>query len=87
MIFSRRAGAQANGKRATIQVPWFIGLFVLAAVARTYVPQLAAVFAKMNSLGKSGLTVVLFLIGAGLSRETIRRVGVRGRCCRASPCG
>jgi uncharacterized membrane protein YadS len=50
---------------------------VLAAVARTYLPQAAALFAKLNSLGRSGLTVVLFLIGAGLSRETIRRVGVR----------
>jgi uncharacterized integral membrane protein (TIGR00698 family) len=77
MIFSRGASKRADGKPVKIQIPWFIGLFVLAAVARTYLPQLAAMFAKLNSLGKSGLTVVLFLIGAGLSRETIRRVGVR----------
>jgi uncharacterized integral membrane protein (TIGR00698 family) len=77
MIFSKRTDKHANGKRAKIQIPWFIGLFVLAAVARTYLPQAAAVFAKMSALGRSGLTVVLFLIGAGLSRETIRRVGVR----------
>jgi uncharacterized integral membrane protein (TIGR00698 family) len=73
LIYSRRS----EGTRAKIQIPWFIGLFVLAAVARTYVPLNAAVFAKMSGLGKSGLTVVLFLIGTGLSRETIRRVGVR----------
>jgi uncharacterized integral membrane protein (TIGR00698 family) len=72
MIFAR-----GTGRRAKVQVPWFIGLFVLAAVARTYLPQAAAVFARMSALGKSGLTVVLFLIGTGLSRETIRRVGVR----------
>jgi uncharacterized integral membrane protein (TIGR00698 family) len=77
MIFSRSKDKHAEGKQVKIQIPWFIGLFVLAAVARTYLPQAAALFAKMNSLGKSGLTVVLFLIGAGLSRETIRRVGVR----------
>ncbi len=77
LIFSRKAGKRADGKKVKIQIPWFIGLFVLAAVARTYLPQLAALFAKLNGLGKSGLTVVLFLIGAGLSRETIRRVGVR----------
>lgn len=77
LIFSRRGDHRAAGRKAKIQIPWFIGLFVLAAVARTYLPQLAALFAKMNALGKSGLTVVLFLIGAGLSRETIRRVGVR----------
>jgi uncharacterized integral membrane protein (TIGR00698 family) len=72
MIFSRRTGGKAK-----ITVPWFIGLFVLAAVARTYVPLSVATFTTMSALGKSGLTVVLFLIGTGLSRETIRRVGVR----------
>jgi uncharacterized membrane protein YadS len=72
MIFSRR-----NGKKAKIAIPWFIGLFVLAAVARSYLPLGAATFTKMSALGKSGLTVVLFLIGTGLSRQTIRRVGVR----------
>lgn len=78
LIFSRRSeGSRSDGRRAKIQVPWFIGLFVFAAVARTYVPLNVAVFAKMSALGKSGLTVVLFLIGTGLSRETIRRVGVR----------
>lgn len=77
MIFARRGDQQTEGKRVKIQIPWFIGLFVLAAVARTYLPQAAGMFSKLNALGKSGLTVVLFLIGAGLSRETIRRVGVR----------
>src|SRR6201996_7029539 len=72
MLFSRR-----NAGKAKITVPWFIGLFVLAAVARTYAPLSVATFTKMSALGKSGLTVVLFLIGTGLSRETIRRVGVR----------
>jgi uncharacterized integral membrane protein (TIGR00698 family) len=73
LIFSRRGG----GKTKKITIPWFIGLFVLAAVARTYVPLSVATFTKMSALGKSGLTVVLFLIGTGLSRQTIRRVGVR----------
>lgn len=77
MIFSRSKDKRESGNNVKIQVPWFIGLFVLAAVVRTYLPQFGAVFAKLNSLGKSGLTVVLFLIGAGLSKQTIKRVGVR----------
>ena len=28
-------------------------------------------------MGKLGLTVTLFLIGAGLNRETLRKVGIR----------
>jgi uncharacterized integral membrane protein (TIGR00698 family) len=73
----KSAAREAGSAKAKLQLPWFIGLFVLAAVARGYLPHLAALFARFNELGKSGLTVVLFLIGTGLSRETIRRVGVR----------
>jgi uncharacterized integral membrane protein (TIGR00698 family) len=73
----RRGGHAHNAKPARINIPWFIGLFVLAAVARTYLPSLASFLTRMNNLGKSGLNVVLFLIGTGLTRETLRRTGLR----------
>jgi uncharacterized integral membrane protein (TIGR00698 family) len=66
-----------DASKTRVKIPWFIGLFVLAAVIKTYLPAFAALFARFNALGKSGLTVVLFLIGTGISRETIRRVGIR----------
>lgn len=62
---------------ARVQIPWFIGLFLLAAAVRTLLPGLSSAYAHLTLLGKDGLTVVLFLIGTGLSRETLRRVGVR----------
>jgi uncharacterized membrane protein YadS len=40
-------------------------------------PQTAGLFAALNKLGRSGLTVVLFLIGTGITRSTLREVGVR----------
>jgi uncharacterized integral membrane protein (TIGR00698 family) len=63
--------------RAKIQLPWFILFFCLAAVAFTYLPAGQILYAVFSKLGRIGLTVVLFLIGTGLSKETIRRVGVR----------
>ncbi|HEV2173162.1 MAG TPA: hypothetical protein VGR71_06335, partial [Nitrospira sp.] len=36
-----------------------------------------SMYMPLNHLGKIGLTVTLFLIGTGLSRETFRQVGVR----------
>jgi uncharacterized membrane protein YadS len=36
-----------------------------------------ALYAVLNRLGRTGLVVTLFLIGTGLSRETLRQVGVR----------
>jgi uncharacterized integral membrane protein (TIGR00698 family) len=63
--------------RAKIQLPWFILFFCLAAVANTYLPIGRTVYPLLITLGRVGLTVVLFLIGTGLSKETIRRVGAR----------
>ena len=63
--------------KAKIQWPWFIGLFCLAALANTYLPVFHAAYPVLNKLGKAGLTVTLFLIGTGLSKETLRKVGIR----------
>ena len=71
------ATAIAKKSKAKIQWPWFIGFFCLAALANTYLPALHAAYPILNKLGKTGLTVTLFLIGTGLSRETLKRVGVR----------
>src|SRR6185369_11412697 len=63
--------------RAKVQIPWFIFLFVLAAVANTYILAGASLFPKLANAGKTGLTVTLFLIGATLSPAQIKRVGHR----------
>jgi len=70
----RRAAApgQAAGR---IQIPWFIGLFVLASVARTFLPPVAALAPMVTHGATVGLTVTLFLIGAGLSRPMLSSVG------------
>lgn len=50
----------------------------LAAIANAYLPAgAAALYPVLSRLGRLGLTVVLFLIGTGLSKVTIRRVGIR----------
>ena len=63
--------------RARISFPWFILLFILAAVINSYLPQGHALYAVLNRLGKTGLVVTLFLIGTGLSRRTLSQVGLR----------
>jgi len=63
--------------KSRIQWPWFIGLFCVAAVVNTYVPALANFWAALSKLGRLGLTATLFLIGTGISRATLRQVGVR----------
>jgi uncharacterized integral membrane protein (TIGR00698 family) len=69
--------AYAAKSKTRVQWPWFILLFCLAAVMSTYLPAAAAAYSALSRLGRVGLTVVLFLIGTGLSKDTIRRVGIR----------
>lgn len=71
------ATAAISKSSTRIQWPWFILYFCIAAVANTYVHSLAPVFAALAKLGRSGLTVTLFLIGSGISKATLRKVGVR----------
>lgn len=69
--------AAVKRSEARIQWPWFIGLFLLAAVASSLVPAGAAVFHGFYRLGIIGLTVTLFLIGSTVSRDTLKTVGPR----------
>lgn len=59
------------------KVPWFVGLFLLASATATYLPAGEAAWGALTGVARKGLTVTLFLIGAGLSREALREVGWR----------
>ncbi len=71
------ADADANLRSASVQWPWFILFFVLAAVANTFVPAGHLEFHALARLGIVGLTATLFLIGSGVSRATLKQVGAR----------
>lgn len=60
-----------------LAIPWFIGLFLLAMLANTFIPAVQPISPVMTALSKHGLSLTLFLIGAGLSGEVLRKVGVR----------
>ena len=57
------------------RVPYFIGLFLLASIARTYVPAVTAQADMLRHTATIGLTLTLFLIGAALNRKTVASVG------------
>lgn len=64
-------------KSAGVTVPWFILWFVVASVIRTYIPAPPEVWSTLMMVARIGLTITLFLIGAGLSRKSIAAVGAR----------
>jgi uncharacterized integral membrane protein (TIGR00698 family) len=63
--------------KARIQWPWFILFFCFAALLNTWLPPFSGTFGALNHLGRIGLTVTLFLIGTGLNKKTLAKVGVR----------
>lgn len=69
-IISRR------GKKG-VKIPWFIPAFLAAAAIHTLLPSGEAAFDVIKQAAKLGLTLTLFLIGAGLSRDALKKVGFR----------
>jgi uncharacterized integral membrane protein (TIGR00698 family) len=66
-----------RSKGIKVAWPYFIGWFVVAMLLNTYLPPLQVVTPYLVWLAKAGLTLTLFLIGAGLSRKTLNAVGVK----------
>lgn len=66
-----------KNKSGKVKIPYFIGFFILALVANTYLPQVQIFAPQLVSISKIGLTITLFLIGAGLNRKVLKSVGFR----------
>ena len=79
LFFSFLYRDKSSGEKLKVEIPWFIFLFLAATVFRTYAPAEIppSLYDALVNLAKAGLTATLFLIGASLSRETLRKVGVR----------
>jgi uncharacterized membrane protein YadS len=60
-----------------VRVPYFIGLFILAIIANTYMPSVQAMSPYIVKVAKTGLTITLFLIGSGLTFKSLRDVGAK----------
>lgn len=70
-----------KSKGQKISIPWFIFFFVLAMIVNTYVLGLSEtgmlIGAGINSIARKTLTITLFFIGASLSRDVLKAVGVK----------
>ncbi|NEU77420.1 putative sulfate exporter family transporter [Hassallia byssoidea VB512170] len=74
-IFQRQQAKSGETVQHKPEVPWFIGLFILASVARTFIPQVVSWSSVITHVSEAGLTLTLFLIGAGLSQRMLKAVG------------
>lgn len=68
---------RGTGKKSKITIPYFIFLYIVAMIIATYIPQWNHFYTEIVSFSKVGMLFTLFLIGAGLSKETVKQVGFR----------
>lgn len=70
-----------KSKEQRISIPWFIFFFVLAMIFNTYVLGATETGAwigeGINEFARKSLTITLFFIGASLSRDVLKAVGIK----------
>lgn len=69
------AALSPTTRKPRVEIPWFIGFFLLASLARTYLPVISTWSPEISHVAKGGLTLSLCLIGASLSPRTLHLVG------------
>ncbi|MEH2392571.1 MAG: putative sulfate exporter family transporter [Nostoc sp.] len=74
-VFQRQQAKSGKSVIHKPQIPWFIGFFILASVVRTFIPEVASWSPVVTHVSEAGLTLTLFLIGAGLSQRMLKAVG------------
>ena len=79
LFFAWHYRSKNGGNKTKVAIPWFIFLFLLTTIIRTYAPPIVqpSIFESFVNIAKAALTVTLFLIGASLSRETLKKVGIK----------
>lgn len=60
-----------------VKIPLFIIGFIIAAALRSVLPQFIGLWHGLTSISRQTLVVTLFLVGSGLGKEVLQKVGVR----------
>lgn len=70
-------GARLAKSEAKTKFQWFLLGFLLAALVRSLAPQFGALWDAGSLVGKHMMTGTLFLIGGGLGRAELKKIGAK----------
>ena len=68
-LFNKRNASKIN-------IPWFILLFVVAIIIGNYIPDMGETNQHLSWLGKKGMMISLFFIGASINITEVKKTGV-----------
>ena len=63
--------------RGKTKFPLFIVGFVVAAVLHSLIPQFSSLWQVLSGVARQFLVLTLFLVGAGITRDVLQRIGIR----------
>lgn len=67
-----------KNKGQKIAIPWFIFFFILAMIVNTYLlNEVPVIGSIINGIARKTLTLSMFFIGASLSRDILKNVGIK----------
>lgn len=76
VIYNKVNKTENTGKKK-ISIPWFIFLYIVAMIIATYIPHGKELYTQAVSIAKYGMIYTLFLIGSGLTWDSLKQVGFR----------
>lgn len=65
-----------KNRTSKISIPWFIFLFVVAILVGNYIPGMEETDGHLSWLGKKGMMISLFFIGASINIEEVKKTGL-----------
>lgn len=74
IVLSIAGRGKGPGKRK-VNIPWFIGLFVVAIIVAHLLPAFSAFYQIGSMMGQKGMVIALLFIGMNISIEGIKETG------------
>lgn len=75
LILAFATRGETKGK---VKIPWFIGLFIIAILISSFIPQFQVTYSSAFFIAKRLMVVALFLIGSSISVSEAKKAGPRG---------
>lgn len=72
-----RSRKNETGEKGKIKKPWFILGFLIAAAIVTWVPEAKPLGFLVETIARKLMLLTLFLIGANLTMDTLKSVGIK----------
>lgn len=71
------SGGEDKNIFAKVKIPWFIVGFMVMTTLVSVFPSIATIGQELQAYAKQAFVIVLFLIGTGMKKESIKTIGFR----------